>query len=271
MSRSERRDEREIERGAHAGPRRGRTKRRGAERRGAERGARWLTVAKKGKERREKVEVCCAAVGTDCRASELSSLSHPTAAACRLSLYRSGRAAPVASPSVVFARRAASRSIESASRVGTEDLSSSLAGKRIGLGTAFPFPRPIVFIVLWISPPPPSASGASRWSSVIAATGAHAYTYRIRAEAHCSRRKPRLFSNAWPRFLADFIPIPRNKLADDHGGICLLGDLSSPFFSFAPDLFLLPQGCSFSLAFVKYTSRASKLRDASLPREKKAV
>lgn len=44
--------------------------------------------------------------------------------ACRLSLYRGGRAAPVSSPSVVFGRHAASRSI--ARRLGTERTSPIL-------------------------------------------------------------------------------------------------------------------------------------------------
>lgn len=193
------------------------------------------------------MEVCCAAVGTDCRASEqlAASLSSPSRShrggrrACRLSLYRSGRAAPVASPSVVFGRRAASRSIarrryredprfffsllviprvrEEKDRVRTRFPSLSLSLSRT-------YPRPIVFIVLWISPPS-SATARRAGRRQSPATGAHAH---IRAEAHCSRREPRLFSNAWPRFLADFIPIPRNKLADDHGGICLLGIYSLP-------------------------------------------
>lgn len=41
----------------------------------------------------------------------------------------------------------------------------------------------------------------------------------------------RAFFRARPRFLADFIPIPRNKLASDHGGICLLDDLSLSYSS----------------------------------------
>jgi len=96
----------------------------------------------------------------------------------------------------------------------------------------------IVFIVLWISPPA-FRDRASRWTSAIAATGAHVYVHTlVPAEAHCSRREPRLFSNAWPRFLTDFIPIHRNKLADDHGGICLLGDLFFPALSLSFSLSL---------------------------------
>lgn len=163
--------------------------------------------------------------------------------ACRLSLYRSGRAAPVASPSVVFGRprglsfyRAplvprgppilllslslSSSSLASArKRIGLERDSLLLSLSLSDISSPDRLYRPVDFSSVF-------RDRASRWSSsAIAATGAHAH---IRAEAHCSRREPRLFSNARPRFLADFIPIPRNKLADDHGGICLLGIYSLP-------------------------------------------
>lgn len=129
-SRSERRDEREIERGAHAAPRRGRTKRRGAERSAA----RWfgLTVAKKGKERREKVEVCCAAVGTDCRASEspLFLILPQRPAGSRFIVAAAPRLSPL-SLCRIRPPRAASRSI---ARVGTARTSLSSSHPSRGSG-----------------------------------------------------------------------------------------------------------------------------------------
>lgn len=53
------------------------------------------------------------------------------------------------------------------------------------------YPRPIVFIVLWISPPSSATARRAGRRRQSPATGAHAH---IRAEAHCSRREPRLFS-----------------------------------------------------------------------------
>lgn len=162
--------------------------------------ARWfgLTAVKKGKERREKVEVCCAAVGTDCRASEqlaLLSFSFYRSGrrACRLSLYRSGRAAPVASPSVVFTLslyRAPERTspILLLPSLSLSHSSSSLASarKRTGLGRVS-FPPSLPPSLSGISSPdrlyrPVDFSSAfrdraSRWSSAIAATGAHAYVH----------------------------------------------------------------------------------------------
>lgn len=83
----ERKREREIERGAHGGPRRN------DDRRGVRRGP-GPSVVKKGRERREKVEVCCAAVGTDCRVCD----------SCRLSLVSAALAAPAASRSLARRR-----------------------------------------------------------------------------------------------------------------------------------------------------------------------
>lgn len=53
------------------------------------------------------------------------------------------------------------------------------------------------------------------------------HTHTNHTGAHIVPAENRAFFRARPRFLADFIPIPRNKLADDHGGICLPGNLSS--------------------------------------------
>lgn len=83
------------------------------------------------------------------------------------------------------------------------------------------------------------------------------------------RREPRLFSNARLRFFADFIPIPRNKLAGDHGGICLPGNLSSYslsfshfffflFFSFLICCFAMRTMALFSSCFGRYTQSVSK-------------
>lgn len=184
--------EREIERGAHAERTREEVRQSGAEcgavvrADGGEEGKR---------EAREGGEVCCAAVGTDCRASEqlaLLSFSFYRSGrrACRLSLYRSGRAAPVASPSVVCRPLALSPAPERTSPIlllpSLSHSSSSLASarKRTGLGrVSFPpslppsraYPRPIVFIVLWISPPPSAtALCAGRQQSPLPV---HTHTY----------------------------------------------------------------------------------------------
>lgn len=81
-------------------------------------------------------------------------------------------------------------------------------------------------------PPSPSLPDPRRCWPAIVATGApvhtHTHTNMYSRPAHIVPAENRAFFRARPRFLADFIPIPRNKLADDHGGICLPGDLSSP-------------------------------------------
>lgn len=232
--------------------------------------------------------------------------------ACRLSLYRGGRAAPRLSPlplsySAATRPLALSRAV-SAHREDFSDpsslpplpplpsllssplVSSALASarKRIGLGCVSLPP-----------PPPPSPSRAisspdrlyrpvdfssafrdraSRWSSAIAATGAHAYvhtyTRRTRRGALFPRRTAPFFERARPRFLADFIPIPRNKLADDHGGICLLGDLFSPLLSLLL-LLICVALCRKDDLFLSFSQSVRpaclNFRDASLPREKKAA
>lgn len=236
--------------------------------------ARWfgLTAVKKGKERREKVEVCCAAVGTDCRASEHSSLSSPSPSpsrlpalalswrprrACRLSLCR------IRPPRGLSLYRAPSRHREDFSDPSSPSSPSSPFSPFLSSRLVIPRVREEKdrARMRFPSSSSPSLSGdsspdrlyrpvdfssafrdrASRWSSAIAATGAHAfvhtYTRRTRRGALFPRRTTPFFERARPRFLADFIPIPRNKLADDHGGICLLGDLFFPLLSpFAPDL-----------------------------------
>lgn len=77
----------------------------------------------------------------------------------------------------------------------------------------------LLFLLLPRDPSPIVATGARTRTTHVCT---HMY---VHTDALFSRREPRLFSNARPRFLADFIPIPRNKLAGDHGGICLLDDL----------------------------------------------
>lgn len=83
------------------------------------------------------------------------------------------------------------------------------------------------------SPPPRPSPPSLPLDPRLVATGAsvhipaHTHT-QIHTGAHIVPAENRAFFRARPRFLADFIPIPRNKLADDHGGICLPGNLSSP-------------------------------------------
>lgn len=190
--------------------------------------ARWFgpTAEKKGKERREKVEVCCAAVGTDCRALFSFSFYRSGRRACRLSLCRSGRTAPRrATPrlSPLPLSYSASRSI--ARRRHREDSAdsslfsrhpSSLQGKGSARERAFPFlpsslPLPHIFARSSLS----SCGFLLRLPRLRLAlvvgncryrcTQTHIHIHPCErthsctiAKAHCSRGEPRLFSNARP-------------------------------------------------------------------------
>jgi len=63
------------------------------------------------------------------------------------------------------------------------------------------------------------------------------------------------------RFLADFIPIPRNKLAGDHGGICLPDDLFSPAL-FLPFILLI---CYSAMKEMVFFSPFRKVRGSCVP------
>lgn len=171
---------------------------------------------KKGKERQEKVEVCCAAVGTDCRASEprfpsrFVVLAAPAASLLlSLSFYLVLSRCPPISLSLSFVRP----SLTPLDRPsGIEDLSDSSA---LFVGRVEGNRRTSVFLLpsascrsslsscgLSFSTITSSSPDPRRRSSAIAATGAahvqvhrdvHTHTH-THYRAHCSRGEPRLFS-----------------------------------------------------------------------------
>lgn len=175
------------------------------------------------------MEVCCAAVGTDCRSRLALSSSRSIAAAAAGS--RSILAvAPVASPST-HAAPSTPREMRTTDSSFSPSSSLAFARKRIGRVslTRSCLYRPCGFLLR---------------------------NRRYRCIVPAQRTAP-FFERPAPRFLADFIPIPRNKLADDHGGICL------------PLLLLI---CvALIAARTIFFSRFRKVPRASLPREKRAL
>lgn len=161
--------------------------------------------------------------------------------ACRLSPSRSISLSADLSVSLVrsFVRLLLRSTVRPASRTSLILLLFSSVARGGGESQDERFPPslgilPIVFIVLWtlllhhhllFSRSPSSVVGNRRYRC---STRTHTHTHTMPRPAHIVPAENRAFFRARPRFLADFIPIPRNKLADDHGGICLLSDLSSP-------------------------------------------
>lgn len=222
---------------------------------------------KKGKERREKVEVCCAVVGTDCRGSEpcfpsrFVVLAAP-AASLFLSLSRSISSSAGLFLPLSFCHPSHTRPIRSTTgrhrgplcdssplfvvreegnrRTSVFPLPSASSRSSLSFhGSLFLHHHHLLLLFLLLSQSPSLVVGNRRYRcSTRTHRHMHIHTHTQHTSAtgaHCSRGEPRLFS-CRPRFLADFIPIPRNKLADDHGGICLLDDLSSFPRSLLPDL-----------------------------------
>lgn len=244
VCKSERERERErqgeVERGAHADPRRGTGQPRGRGERGGER--RWRYAAQPWEPTAARASR--PPLSSPLLTSLLLFSFYRAGRACRLSLYRIGgqrnlfllvgRRGPllVAIPLVVSPARGR----------GSPEQERFPSFVLVRLDRLY---RPVDFYPFFVG---------NRRYRCTSNTNAHMYGPRRIVPAG-----NRAFFRA--RFLADFIPIPRNKLAGDHGGICLPDDLFSPAL-FLPFILLI---CYSAMKEMVFFSPFRKVRASCVP------